>query len=226
MTAENVAAFTGFPEELLDFYEGLEMDNSRSYWEANKPVYETAVRRPMELLAEVLGAEFGPIKMFRPYRDLRFSSDKRPYQEHASLSAGDFYFSVSADGVFTGAGSWHPATDQLERFRHRVDDQKSARALHKLLDGLAEAGIELSSHEMLKSAPRGYARDHPEIGLLRCKHLAVMRQRDPGSWLHSPEALEFVQSTWRRMKAWTNWLAKNVGPSTEPPPPPRGRRET
>jgi uncharacterized protein (TIGR02453 family) len=226
MITDNVTEFTGFPEELLDFYDGLEMDNSRSYWEANKPVYERAVRRPMEQLAEVLGTEFGSIKMFRPYRDLRFSADKRPYQEHASLSAGDFYFSISVDGVITGAGGWHPASDQLERFRRRVDDSKSMRTLRKLLDRLAAAGIELSGDDMLKSAPRGYARDHPEIDVLRCKHLAVMRRRDPGPWLHGPEALEFVQSSWRHMRGWTEWLAENVGPSTEPPPPPRGRRES
>jgi uncharacterized protein (TIGR02453 family) len=219
-------AFTGFPEELLDFYEGLEMDNSRSYWEAHKSVFEVAVRQPMGQLAAALGPEFGPVKIFRPYRDLRFSADKRPYQEHASLSAGDFYFSVSADGVFTGAGNWHPATDQLERCRHTVDNVSSAKKLHELLDELAEAGVELSRHDMLKSAPRGFSRDHPEIDLLRRKHFAVMQQRDVGPWLHSEEALSFVQGSWRRMKSWTVWLAENVGPSTNPPPPPRGRRDT
>ncbi len=224
MATEDVARFTGFPEELLDFYDALEMDNSRSYWQANKAVFEVAVRQPLELLAAELGSEFGPVKIFRPYRDLRFSKDKRPYQEQASLSAGDFYFSVSAGGVFTGGGYWHPAADQLERFRRGVDEPTAAGAVRRVLDGLRKEGIELSSDDMLKSAPAGYSRDHPKIELLRRKHLAVIQHRDPGDWLHSRQALQFVRGSWRHMKAWTDWLAENVGPSTAPPSPSRRGR--
>ena len=210
--------FEGFPEELIDFYDGLEVDNSKSYWEAHKSVYETAVRQPIEELAEALRDEFGEAKIFRPYRDLRFSADKRPYQEHASLSAGGLYFSVSAESVFTGGGYWHPAIDQLERFRRIVDDPAGAESIHGLLARLRSHGIDLSSDDMLKSAPRGYSRDHPEIDLLRRKHLAVLQKWDVPSWLHGPEALSYVRSSWRQMKTWATWLEDAVGPSTELPP--------
>jgi uncharacterized protein (DUF2461 family) len=73
-------AFGGFPAEAFDFFEGLEADNSRTYWQANKALYDSCVKGPMEaLLAEVAG-EFGPGRIFRPHRDVRFSADKSPYK--------------------------------------------------------------------------------------------------------------------------------------------------
>ena len=80
--------FSGWPEEALDFYEGLEADNSKSYWTSHKAVYEQAVLRPMTELVEQLAAEFGEPKIFRPYRDIRFSADKSPYKTHIGATLG------------------------------------------------------------------------------------------------------------------------------------------
>lgn len=70
--------FTGFPEAALDFYDDLEMDNTKSYWEAHKDVYATAVKAPMVALTDALAQEFGAAKVFRPYRDVRFAKDNSP----------------------------------------------------------------------------------------------------------------------------------------------------
>jgi len=75
-----VMVFSGWPEEVLDFYEGLIADNSKTYWTAHKPVYDGKIHRPMAELTEELAAEFGEPKIFRPYRDVRFSADKTPYK--------------------------------------------------------------------------------------------------------------------------------------------------
>ena len=80
--------FEGFGERALDFYEGLAADNSRTYWKAHEDVYREHVAEPLKALAAELTPEFGEPKIFRPFRDLRFSPDKRPYAEHASLSVG------------------------------------------------------------------------------------------------------------------------------------------
>ena len=74
--------FEGWPEEALEFYEGLAADNSKAYWTEHKAVYEDKVLRPMTELVEELAAEFGEAKIFRPYRDVRFSPDKSPYKTH------------------------------------------------------------------------------------------------------------------------------------------------
>ena len=80
--------FRGWPAEALDFFEGLEADNSKTYWLQNKDVYEDTVRAPMESLLEELGQEWGEGKIFRPYRDIRFSSDKSPYKTNIAAVVG------------------------------------------------------------------------------------------------------------------------------------------
>jgi uncharacterized protein (DUF2461 family) len=71
-------AFSGWPEEALDFYDGLTADNTKTYWTGHKAVYQAVVLGPMTELTEELAAEFGEPKLFRPYRDVRFSADKTP----------------------------------------------------------------------------------------------------------------------------------------------------
>ena len=71
-------AFHGWKVEALEFFEGLEADNSKAYWQRHKDVYDTIVRAPMEELLAELEPEFGEGRIFRPYRDIRFSRDKSP----------------------------------------------------------------------------------------------------------------------------------------------------
>src|SRR5256884_9626511 len=72
--------FRGWPAEAIEFYEGLEADNSKTYWQENKAVYEELVRGPMDALLAELAPEYGEGRIFRPYRDVRFSKDKSPYK--------------------------------------------------------------------------------------------------------------------------------------------------
>src|SRR6185436_10264821 len=92
--------FRGWPSEALEFYEGLTADNSKTYWTSRLSFYEESVRGPMQELLAALEPEFGPGKIFRPYRDVRFSSDKSPYKTHlgAWLEFGG-YLQLSADGL-------------------------------------------------------------------------------------------------------------------------------
>src|SRR5262250_3083598 len=100
--------FCGFGERLIDFYEGLEADNSKAYWTDHKAIYDEHVRDPMVALLAELADEFGDGKVFRPYRDVRFSKDKTPYKNHCggtvhgqrgSGGSGGYYVQVSADGL-------------------------------------------------------------------------------------------------------------------------------
>jgi uncharacterized protein (DUF2461 family) len=71
-------AFSGWPVEAVEFYEGLQADNSTVYWQDHRAVYERDVRGPMEQLLAELADEFGAGKLFRPYRDVRFSATAPP----------------------------------------------------------------------------------------------------------------------------------------------------
>jgi uncharacterized protein (DUF2461 family) len=69
-------SFTGFPVAALDFYDDLEVDNTKSFWESHKHVYKESVEAPMKALMAELEPEFGTAKVFRPYRDVRFAKEK------------------------------------------------------------------------------------------------------------------------------------------------------
>src|SRR3984893_1558775 len=82
------AAFGGWPEDCQRFFIGLELDNSKRYFEANRRFYEEAVKGPMVALLESLAADYGEGKIFRPHRDIRFSKDKSPYKTNIAASVG------------------------------------------------------------------------------------------------------------------------------------------
>ena len=71
-----MAKFRGWPEAAFDFYERLTMDNTKAFWQANRSVYDDAVRAPFDALSDVIEAEYGRLRVFRPHRDVRFSKDK------------------------------------------------------------------------------------------------------------------------------------------------------
>ncbi len=105
-------AFDGWPAEALEFYEGLEADNSRTYWTRHKALYDEKVLGPMTELVADLAPEFGDAKIFRPYRDVRFSKDKSPYKTNIGALVGSGYIQLSARGLAAGDGMYHLAEDR------------------------------------------------------------------------------------------------------------------
>ncbi len=106
-------AFGGFTDEAFSFYEGLQGDNSKPYWTSHKETYERHVREPLTELCAELEDEFGAVKLFRPYRDVRFSKDKTPYKTHqGGHTAEGFYIQIDADGLMVAGGMYAPTPDQ------------------------------------------------------------------------------------------------------------------
>ena len=101
--------FAGIPDDAFRFYSELEQNNNRDWWLEHKPVYDAAVKEPLTRLLAELEPRFGPAKIFRPNRDVRFSPDKSPYKTaqgaFAALDEGvGFYLQISADGLLIGGG--------------------------------------------------------------------------------------------------------------------------
>ena len=209
-------AFHGWKAEALEFFEGLEADNSKAYWQRNKDVYETLVRAPMEELLGELAPEFGDGRIFRPYRDVRFSRDKSPYKTNIAAMIGEGYVQLSAQGLGAGCGMWEMAPDQLERYRARVADDASGEELTRLVADAKAAGIEIMGHGVLKTAPRGYPRDHRRVELLRYKGITTWREWPAGAWLGTRRARDKVVGFLRLSRPLDGWLRTNVGPSTVP----------
>jgi uncharacterized protein (TIGR02453 family) len=217
--------FRGFPPECLTFYEGLERDNSRSYWTAHRDQFESAVRGPMRELLVTLDEQWGPFHVFRPNRDVRFSKDKSPYKTALgavgeSERGAHFYVQISSAGLFVGAGYYHLAPDQLERYRAAVDQTRTGSQLVRIVREVEAAGLEVHVRDPLKTAPRGYAKDHPRVELLRGKGLTAGREFPVRKWLHTAAVRERVVETWAGARPLSSWLERHVGPSTAPPPEP------
>jgi uncharacterized protein (TIGR02453 family) len=175
--------FEGFPVAALDFYDDLEVDNTKSFWDANKKVYDEQVRAPMVALTDALAQEFGDAKVFRPYRDVRFAKDKTPYKTHvgiyfrharsADADTAGLYLHLEPGHVFLGAGIWHPGTPALKRIRDalvaRPDGWREAVAA-------VEPTWKLADGESLKRPPAGYRKDHPLIEDVKRKSFAITSQ--------------------------------------------------
>ena len=209
-------AFGGWPEEALTFYEGLEADNSKSYWTSHKAVYESVVLAPMTELLEEVTAELGDAlgggepKVFRPYRDIRFSPDKTPYKTHIGATIGHAaYVQFSADGLGTGAGMWQFSQEGLAQYRAAVAGPVGAE-LEAAIATMEKAGIEIHGHGTLKSAPRGFPADHPRIGLLRHKGVTSWQHWTPGPWLATAEAKDRVLTFLQASVPLVSWLTANV----------------
>jgi len=208
-------SFRGWPEEALVFFEGLEADNSKTYWLSHKETYERDVKAPMEVLLGELRDEFGDARLFRPYRDTRFSRDKSPYKTAIAARIGDGYVQLSADGLVAGAGTYHMTPGQLARYRAAVAATGPGRTLQRIVDALGAAGLEVSAMETLKSAPRGYPKDHERVDLLRRKGLVTMRHWPPAAWLATTGAKKRVVEVFRAARPLLDWLDAHVGPAED-----------
>lgn len=207
-------AFRGIPAEAFDFYEGLEADNSKAWWTEHKDLYDTCVKDPLAALLADVADEFGPGKLFRPHRDVRFSHDKSPYKTNQGATAerdgAVAYVSLSAEGLFAGSGWYRLGKVQLDRFRRAVDGTAGER-LAGIVGSLEADGFTIGG-EALKRSPRGYAPDHPRARLLRHKGLYASRSWEPAAWMGTPQARDRIVEVWRTAGPLNEWLATNVGP--------------
>lgn len=219
-STDTADGFSGIPLAALDFYEDLEDDNSRAFWLAHKSVYDTAVRRPIELLMVALAPEFGPAKIFRPYRDVRYAKDKTPYktQQGAVIHPPDasaLYLHVGAAGLYVGGGMYHLNSDQVQRLRRAVDDDVTGSGLVRIVTALQAAAFQVGGDELTR-VPAGFAKDHPRADLLRRKSLTAGREFGAPDWLGTARALDEVAAAWRSLAGLNRWLGVHVGPSEQP----------
>jgi uncharacterized protein (TIGR02453 family) len=201
--------FSGIPVAALDFYDDLEMDNTRSFWEKHKHVYEESVKAPMTALTDELAAEFGPAKLFRPYRDVRFAKDKTPFKTHQGAfvrvaDATGWYVEVSPRGVRTGGGFYHAKPLRLAAVREAVAHERTGPEVEALVEELRAQGFEIGG-DRLKTRPRGYPADHPRIDLLRHKAIVASRTLGFDPVIHTPELLDLVRADWRATRPLVEW---------------------
>jgi uncharacterized protein (TIGR02453 family) len=213
------AGFAGFGEGAVEFYDGLLADNSKAYWTDHRAVYERDVLAPMQALVAALEPEFGPGKIFRPYRDVRFSRDKTPYKTACGATVGPFYVQVSAEGLMAAGGGYRWSADQVARFRTAVDDECRGVDLAARLAAVAQERVDGTvptvDGDRLATRPRGVAPDHPRLDLLRFRSLYAHLGWPPDDALHGPATARRVAAAWRAVRPLTEWLDDHVGPAEQ-----------
>lgn len=203
--------FDGFPEAALDFYDDLEIDNSKVFWDAHKDTYRDAVAAPMAALCAGLAAEFGEAKAFRPYRDVRFSKDKTPYKTHQGwhvrrAPACGWYAEVNADEFVAGGGFYHAEPEALAAVRAAIDNERRGEQLRAIIDELQATGWQVLG-DRIKTAPRGYDKAHPRIELLRHRSLFVLHEIEPDV-LGEDAVIARVAELWRETAELVAWQSE------------------
>ncbi|TQL54894.1 DUF2461 domain-containing protein [Subtercola boreus] len=200
--------FTGFGSDASNFFQALAKDNSREFFQAHRQQYDDAVRQPLEDLLGEAEKIYGPGRVMRPNRDVRFSRDKSPYKTNASMwagSVGGVYLSLNARHLEVGGGIYEPSRDQLARARTAIDSVPTAASrLTEIIDALVSSGFEMAGPS-LKTAPRGYDRDHPNIELLRLKHYAAL------TTLPVSALPKRILGAWEAVEALIEWGDTHVG---------------
>lgn len=168
-------------KDIFSFFRKLEHNNNREWFEVHKPEFkalEAEVKQFGEALKEQLNQHdsVDRFKLFRVYRDVRFSKNKTPYKTHFGLTwhrtkpelRGGYYLHLKSNDVFLACGFWDPNPADLKRIRQEIDlDGDEYRTLinepdFKRIWGNLEGNA-------VKTAPKGYPIDHPNIDLLRFK---------------------------------------------------------
>ena len=205
--------FRGWPEEFQPFFIGLELDNSKRYFEANRKTYEAAVKGPMVALVESLAGEYGEGKVFRANRDIRFSKDKSPYKTNIAATAGmngrGGYISLDARGLTVAAGRYELTPEQLAKYRKRVAADATGVQLAAIVAQLEKAGYGIGG-EALKRVPAGLPQDHQRARFLRHKILYIYKNFGLQPWLGSSTARKHVVKVFADAKPLNDWLKTNA----------------
>jgi uncharacterized protein (TIGR02453 family) len=181
----------GIPHSTIAFLQELSENNYRPWFNEQKDAYTDAHMQMIEF-AELLISEMNKIdhlvpmsgkkSLFRIYRDVRFSKDKSPYKTYFSgrlkratrRLRGGYYYHIEPGNSFIGGGFWRPNSGDIKRIRQEIaaDDQ----TLRKIISTKSfKKAFGTLQGDQVKTAPQGYAKDHPAIDLLRYKQFLLMR---------------------------------------------------
>ncbi len=220
--------FTGFADAEGRFFKTLAKKNEREWFLAHKSEFEEGWNAPMKaLLDDVREAvdaayervDLGAPKVFRIFRDTRFSKDKSPYKTHvggyiplarSGKSAMDMpmalYFQVGAKETFAAAGHYQVEKESLERFRSAVAHDRRGPEFVAILRSLSKKGFVEHVAERTKRVPKGFEPEHPRAELLKCKGLTVLFPTLPKELLTSPKLVKWIATACKTSAPLVDWL--------------------
>lgn len=177
-----------FKKSSLQYLIELKENNNRDWFAETKSTFKKAQDNAKELYAEIRENlekhdEIDKFKLFRIYRDVRFSKDKTPYQPHFAGSfsrlgkelRGGYYLRIRPGESFLAGGFWQPEKDDIFRIRKEIEqDATEIRGILEDEKFIKYFGGKFEG-EALKTAPRGFDKTHPDVDLLRKKGFIAIR---------------------------------------------------
>lgn len=221
----SLKSFQGFSQEGIQFLSKLQKNNNREWFQENKALFKRELELPAQQfsaemvnrISELLGVNVSS-KIFRIYRDVRFSKDKTPYNTHLRISfipdsgrkegCGDvpaFYFSLEPKALILGAGTFSFAKEGLSQYQHQVDNQETGAQLVSILQELKSRDFYIEA-EIYKRIPSGFAPDHPREELIRRKGLALFKQHKLSPEIESPKLIDFCVDVYATALPLYRWL--------------------
>jgi uncharacterized protein (TIGR02453 family) len=205
--------------QVMDFLRELRAHNSREWFEVHKDSYQlarTAVVAFTEALRQKLQAHdrIEKVKIFRIYRDLRFSKDKTPYKPHFAVSfsregadlRGGYYLRIRPGESFIACGFWNPNKEDL--FRIRKELELDARPFRKIIESQSLRGVwgDIEG-DAVKTAPKGFDKEHPEIELIRRKQFIFTRSFQDTE-VTAPDYLDTVHESYRAIRPYFDLMSE------------------
>lgn len=191
--------------DVFTFYKTLEKNNTREWFEPQKTRFkalELEVKKFNELVKQGLDKtdNIEKVKIFRIYRDVRFSKNKTPFKTHFGMSfnrkkphlRGGYYIHIAPGDSFIAAGFWNP--DKEDLFRIRKEMEMDADEFRKLLKDpqFVKAWGGLTGEEV-KTAPKGFSKEHSNIDLIKKKQYLFIKKLDDSAILASDFQTEVIQ---------------------------------
>ena len=218
------SGFKGFDRDAVAFLHELAAEQDREWFAANKQRYEERWVEPMTALLEDIKARtakaYAPIKLtppklFRIYRDTRFSKDKSPYKTHVAGwigagSSGALYVHFGIDEEFVGVGTYFFEDKQIGRWRKLVADDKTGKPLAALVTKLRKSGYTVGGHDDYKKVPKPFDPEHPRAEFLKMKGLTGGFPEMPKGMLHRPELADWLVKHAKATAPLVVWLARNI----------------
>jgi len=220
-------SFSGFADGDAKFFRALAKNQKRAWFLAHKAEFQDGYQEPLRQLLDEVSAgvdkaykhsELEAPKLFRIFRDVRFSKDKTPYKTHASgviqtKRQGKItevpmalYFQVGLPSSFAAAGHYMMDPRSLAGFRKAVADDKRGRELVRLLATLEKKGFSVRSYEFYKRVPKGFDPEHPRAEHLRRKGLTVGFPAFPKGILASPKLVPWLVIHAKAAAPLVEWL--------------------
>jgi len=204
----------------LKFLKDIKKNNDREWFAKNKPRYQEELAKFKSFAHTFLDEmnktdEIEDVKVYRIYRDARFSKDKTPYKTHfaggfkratARRRGGYFFHFQPGDNSFLAGGFWAPNPPDLKRIRQEIEmDDKPLRKILKSATFKKTFG-ELTGKKVA-TAPRGFAKDHPAIDLLRYKQFIVYRHFTDKE-IKDPKFLKEAVKTFKAIRPFFDYMSE------------------